>query len=72
MIGLITGLIHFSGNSGAKGIGVIINLFIGVTDTNMDQYYILVLISIFIGFIALFFLHFLPSEVEILAMQKKL
>jgi energy-converting hydrogenase Eha subunit C len=65
MFGMTSSLLNLSMNNGPKGLGLMINLLVGVTSTNMNHYYILVLISFPVALIPFFFLHLVPSQEEI-------
>jgi hypothetical protein len=69
MFSSITSILNLAPNQGGRGLGIVINSFVGVSLDNMDRYYILCVIQGCMSFIPFCFLWLIPSKHEVTQVQ---
>lgn len=69
---ILTGLYNFTRQVVSAWVGVLINsLFVGITNANLENFYILVLTELFLSPLPLLILHLIPTRKEIAELQHK-
>jgi len=70
MFAILTGIMNFCNFFLAKQLGNFVNLFVGVTDKDLDKLWILFAVMVVCSFFPIFFIWLVPSRKEVFLVQQ--